>query len=236
VILGIPNVYGSVYRFEGQVSVFATESGPCYRCLFPEPPPPGAVPSCAEGGVLGVLPGMIGTLQANEAIKLCMGIGEPLVGKLMVVDALNGVTRTISIRKDASCPACGTHEIRELIDYDAFCGVSAAQPVEMSGEISPRELAQRIATGKAPRIIDVREPHEWSIARIPGAELIPLAQLERAASSLDPDAELVIHCHSGVRSLWAAQYLRQSGFKHVLNLTGGITRWSDEVDPSVPKY
>jgi len=236
VILGIPNVYGSVYRFEGQVSVFATEAGPCYRCLFPEPPPPGAVPSCAEGGVLGVLPGMIGTIQANEAIKLCIGIGEPLVGRLMVVDALTALTRTISIRKDPRCPACGTREIRELIDYDAFCGMPAVEPPASSGEITPRELADRISSGRAPRMIDVREPHEWSIARIPGAELIPLAQLERAASSFDPGAELLIYCHSGVRSLWAAQLLRRSGFTRVLNLTGGITRWSDEVDPSVPKY
>ncbi len=238
VILGIPNVYGSVYRFEGQASVFAAESGPCYRCLFREPPPPGLVPSCAEGGVLGVLPGMIGTIQANEAIKLLMGIGEPLIGKLLLVDALTGAFRTVTLRKDSECPACGTHEIRELIDYDLFCGVPIAAPgvSAMSGEITPRELADRIARGDAPRIIDVREPHEWAIARIPGAELIPLGTLDAAQSRLDPAAEIVVHCHSGVRSLWAAQQLREAGFRRVLNLTGGITRWSDEVDPTVVKY
>lgn len=238
VILGIPNVYGSVYRFEGQASVFAAESGPCYRCLFREPPPPGLVPSCAEGGVLGVLPGMIGTIQANETIKLLMGIGEPLIGKLLLVDALTGAFRTVTIRKDPECPACGTHEIRELIDYDLFCGVPIAEPevAATTGEITPRELADRIARGDTPRIIDVREPHEWAIARIPGAELIPLATLGAAQSKLDPAAEIVIHCHSGVRSLWAARHLREAGFKKVLNLTGGITRWSDEVDPTVPKY
>jgi adenylyltransferase/sulfurtransferase len=238
VILGIPNVYGSVYRFEGQASVFAAESGPCYRCLFREPPPPGLVPSCAEGGVLGVLPGMIGTIQANESIKLLMGIGEPLIGKLLLVDALTGAFRTVTIRKDPECPACGTHEIRELIDYDLFCGIPIAEPevAASTGEITPRELADRIARGDTPRIIDVREPHEWAIARIPGAELIPLAMLGATQSKLDPAAEIVILCHSGVRSLWAARHLREAGFKKVLNLTGGIARWSDEVDPTVPKY
>jgi len=238
VILGIPNVYGTVYRFEGQASVFAAESGPCYRCLFREPPPPGLVPSCAEGGVLGVLPGMIGTIQPNEAIKLLMGIGEPLIGKLLLVDALTGAFRTVAIRKDPECPAFGTHEIRELIDYDLFCGIPMAEPeaASSSGEITPRELADRIARGETLRIIDVREPHEWAIARIPGAELIPLAMLGAAQSKLDPTAEIVVHCHSGVRSLWAAQHLREAGFRKVLNLTGGITRWSDEVDPTVPKY
>lgn len=238
VILAIPNVYGTVYRFEGQASVFAAESGPCYRCLFREPPPPGLVPSCAEGGVLGVLPGMIGTIQANEAIKLLMGIGEPLIGKLLLVDALTGAFRTVTIRKDPECPACGTREIRELIDYDLFCGipVAAAESRATANEITPRELADRIARGNAPRIIDVREPHEWAIARIPGAELIPLAMLDAARSQLDPSAEIVIHCHSGVRSLWAARQLREAGFTRVLNLSGGISRWSDEVDPTVAKY
>jgi molybdopterin/thiamine biosynthesis adenylyltransferase/rhodanese-related sulfurtransferase len=238
VILGIPNVYGSVYRFEGQASVFAAESGPCYRCLFREPPPPGLVPSCAEGGVLGVLPGMIGTIQANEAIKLLMGIGDPLIGKLLLLDALTGTFRTVTLRKDPECPACGTHEIRELIDYDLFCGVPVAETesAATSGEITPRELADRIARGDAPRIIDVREPHEWAIARIPGADLIPLGTLDAAHLQLDPAAEIVIHCHSGVRSLWAARLLREAGFTKVLNLTGGITRWSDDVDPTVPKY
>jgi sulfur-carrier protein adenylyltransferase/sulfurtransferase len=238
VILGIPNVYGSVYRFEGQASVFAAEGGPCYRCLFREPPPPGLVPSCAEGGVLGVLPGMIGTIQANESIKLLMGIGEPLIGKLLLVDALTGAFRTVAIRRDPECPACGTREIRELIDYDAFCGAPAmANPgTAASGEITPRELAARIARGEKPRIIDVREPHEFAIARIPGAELIPLSMLGTAQAKLDRNSEIVVHCHSGMRSLWAAQHLRDAGFRHVLNLAGGIDRWSDDVDPSVPKY
>lgn len=239
VILGIPNVYGSVYRFEGQASVFSTESGPCYRCLFREPPPHGLVPSCAEGGVLGVLPGMVGTIQANEALKLLMGIGEPLIGRLLLVDALTGAFRTVTIRRDPECPACGTRELRQLIDYDEFCGTSSSIQEEPSvgGEITPRELADRIKRGNGPRIIDVREPHEYAIARIPGAELIPLATLGTTGRhGLDPEDEIVVHCHSGVRSLWAVRHLRAAGFKHVLNLTGGITRWSDDVDPSVPKY
>ena len=237
VILGIPNIYGSVYRFEGQASVFATEQGPCYRCLFREPPPPGVVPSCAEGGVLGVLPGMIGTIQANEAIKVLVGIGEPLIGRLMLVDALSGATRTITIRRDPECPACGTRRIRELIDYDEFCGVKPEPVTEIpDAEITPKELAARIAGGTAPLLIDVREPHEWAIAKIPGARLIPLAQLERSARSLDPSVETVIHCHTGVRSQWAAGLLREMGFSRVRNLTGGIKRWSEEVDPSVPQY
>lgn len=238
VLLGIPNVYGSVYRFEGQASVFATTGGPCYRCLFREPPPPGLVPSCAEGGVLGVLPGMIGTIQANETIKLLIGSGEPLVGKLLLCDALAGSFRTIAIRRDPECPACGTREIRELIDYDAFCGTSMPEKDApgVAGEITPRELADRIRSGHAPRIIDVREPHEHAYAHIPGDELVPLAQLGNLVPTLDPEAELVLYCHSGARSAWAANQLRALGFTNVLNMTGGITRWSDEVDPGVPKY
>jgi adenylyltransferase/sulfurtransferase len=238
VLLRKPNVYGSIFRFEGQASVFAPHlGGPCYRCLYPEPPPPGMVPSCAEGGVLGVLPGMIGTIQANEAIKVLVGIGEPLIGRLMLVDALSGATRTITIRRDPECPACGTRRIRELIDYDQFCGVKPEPVTEIpDAEITPKELAARIAGGTAPLLIDVREPHEWAIAKIPGARLIPLAQLERSARSLDPSVETVIHCHTGVRSQWAAGLLREMGFSRVRNLTGGIKRWSEEVDPSVPQY
>jgi sulfur-carrier protein adenylyltransferase/sulfurtransferase len=237
VLLGIPNVYGSVYRFEGQASVFATRDGPCYRCLFREPPPAGLVPSCAEGGVLGVLPGMIGTIQANEAIKLLMGIGEPLVGKLLLCDALTAGFRTISIPRDPTCPACGTREITELIDYDAFCGAPVAGETSRTQEdITPRELSERIRRGDIPRIIDVREPHEHAYARIPHAELIPLAKLGDVVPTLDPDAELVLHCHSGSRSAWAANQLRALGFKRVRNLAGGISRWSDEVDPTVPRY
>jgi adenylyltransferase/sulfurtransferase len=235
VILGIPNVYGSVYRFEGQASVFATDSGPCYRCLFREPPPPGLVPSCAEGGVLGVLPGMIGTIQANEAIKLLIGIGEPLVGRLLLADALGGGFRTVLIRRDPECPACGTREIRELIDYDAFCGTPVMEK-NSSTEMTPRELADRMKKGTAPRIIDVREPHEFAIAKLPGAELVPLGTLGQHLGEFDPDSEMVVLCHSGMRSAWAVGQLRQLGFNRVMNLTGGIARWSDEVDPSVPKY
>jgi adenylyltransferase/sulfurtransferase len=236
VLLGIPNVYGSVYRFEGQASVFATPDGPCYRCLFREPPPAGLVPSCAEGGVLGVLPGMIGTIQANEAIKLLVGIGEPLIGKLLLCDALGGSFRTVQFPRDSSCPACGTREITELIDYDAFCGTPAPSETSMDEDITPRELAERIQRGDVPRIIDVREPHEHAFAKIPHAELIPLAKLGTVVPTLDPEAELVLHCHSGARSAWAANQLRALGFTRVRNLVGGISRWSDEVDPSVPRY
>jgi sulfur-carrier protein adenylyltransferase/sulfurtransferase len=236
VLLGIPNVYGSVYRFEGQASVFATKEGPCYRCLFREPPPPGLVPDCAEGGVLGVLPGMIGTIQANEVLKLLVGIGEPLVGKLLLCDALTGGFRTINIPRDPTCPACGTREIKELIDYDAFCGIPMKDEATLSGEITPRELAARFASGDVPRVIDVREPHEHAFAKIPHADLVPLAKLGNLVPSLDPEAELILHCHSGQRSAWAANQLRALGFKRVRNLSGGITRWSDEVDPTVPKY
>jgi adenylyltransferase/sulfurtransferase len=234
VLLGIPNVYGSVYRFEGQASVFATVDGPCYRCLFREPPPPGLVPDCAEGGVLGVLPGMIGTIQANEVIKLLIGIGEPLIGRLLLCDALNGGFRTINLKRDPECPACGTREIKELIDYDAFCG-TAVNDTD-STEITPRELAERFKRGDIPKVIDVREPHEHAFAKIPHAELVPLAKLGNVVPTLDPEAELILHCHSGQRSAWAANQLRALGFSRVRNLTGGITRWSDEVDPTVPKY
>jgi sulfur-carrier protein adenylyltransferase/sulfurtransferase len=236
VLLGIPNVYGSVYRFEGQASVFATKDGPCYRCLFREPPPPGLVPDCAEGGVLGVLPGMIGTIQANETIKLLVGIGEPLAGKLLLCDALSGGFRTIAIRRDPACPACGTREITELIDYDAFCGVPVQDDPVNETEITPRQLADRIQRGDIPRIIDVREPHEHAFAKIPYAELVPLGKLGTVVPTLDPEAELILHCHSGSRSAWAANQLRALGFSRVRNLTGGISRWSDEVDPTVPRY
>lgn len=236
VLLGIPNVYGSVYRFEGQASVFATKDGPCYRCLFREPPPPGLVPDCAEGGVLGVLPGMIGTIQANEVIKLLVGIGEPLVGKLLLCDALSGGFRTIKIPRDPTCPACGTREITELIDYDAFCGVPVKDETTIPQDITPRELAARFASGDVPRVIDVREPHEHAFASIPHSELVPLAKLGNLVPTLDSASELILLCHSGQRSAWAANQLRALGFTRVRNLSGGITRWSDEVDPTVPKY
>jgi molybdopterin/thiamine biosynthesis adenylyltransferase/rhodanese-related sulfurtransferase len=233
VLLGKPNVYGSIFRFEGQASVLATPDGPCYRCLFREPPPPGLVPSCAEGGVLGVLPGLVGTIQATEAIKLILGIGEPLIGRLLLVDALTAQFRTVKIRRDPTCPACGTHEIQELIDYDAFCGAPEAVTVK---EITPRELAQRLERGDDLDLIDVREPFEWEIARIEGARLVPLSTFPGAVESLDPEREIVVQCKVGGRSARAADVLIAAGFRNVWNLAGGITRWSDEVDPNVPKY
>ncbi|HEX5436568.1 MAG TPA: molybdopterin-synthase adenylyltransferase MoeB [Gemmatimonadaceae bacterium] len=240
VLLGKPNVYGSIFRFEGQASVFATQAGPCYRCLFREPPPPGLVPSCAEGGVLGVLPGLVGTIQATEALKLILGAGEPLIGRLLLIDTLGMQFRTLTLRRDPTCPACGTHEITELIDYEEFCGVRkaaaearAAQPIP---EVTPRELAERLARGDDIALIDVREPHEWEIARIPGARLVPLSTLAEVAPTLDPKHELVVHCKTGARSAKAVRQLQAAGFQRVWNLAGGITRWSDEVDAGVAKY
>jgi molybdopterin/thiamine biosynthesis adenylyltransferase/rhodanese-related sulfurtransferase len=233
VILGKPNVYGSIFRFEGQASVLATPEGPCYRCLFREPPPPGLVPSCAEGGVLGVLPGLVGTIQATEAIKLILGIGEPLIGRLLLVDALTAQFRTVKIRRDPTCPACGTHEIQELIDYDAFCG--GAEPVTMK-EITPRDLAQKLARGDDFDLIDVREPFEWEIAHIEGARLVPLSTFPGAISELDSSREIVVQCKVGGRSARAADALIAAGFRNVWNLAGGITRWSDDVDPTIVKY
>jgi molybdopterin/thiamine biosynthesis adenylyltransferase/rhodanese-related sulfurtransferase len=241
VLLGKPNVYGSIYRFEGQASVFATKDAPCYRCLFREPPPPGLVPSCAEGGVLGVLPGIIGTIQTTEALKLILGIGETLEGRLLLVDALRMKFRTLNLRKDPTCPACGTHEITELIDYEEFCGVRQAAAADAAAasavpEITPTQLAARISRGDDFDLIDVREPYEWEIARIPGARLIPLASLVEALPSLDSARDIVVHCKGGGRSAKAVQQLQASGFRKVWNLAGGINRWSDDVDPTTPKY
>jgi molybdopterin/thiamine biosynthesis adenylyltransferase/rhodanese-related sulfurtransferase len=233
VLLGKPNVYGSIFRFEGQASVLATPDGPCYRCLFREPPPPGLVPSCAEGGVLGVLPGLVGTIQATEAIKLILGIGEPLIGRLLLVDALTAQFRTVKIRRDPACPACGTHEIQELIDYDAFCG--GAEPITVR-EITPRQVAEKLARGDDFDLIDVREPFEWEIARIEGARLVPLSTFPGAIKELDPSREIVVQCKVGGRSARAADALLAAGFRNVWNLAGGITRWSDEIDPSIAKY
>lgn len=236
VLLGKPNVYGSIFRFEGQASVFATETGPCYRCLYPDPPPPGLVPSCAEGGVLGVLPGIVGTIQATEALKLLLGIGDPLAGRLLLIEALGSRFRTVQLPRDPACPACGTREIRELIDYDAFCGGARPTGTEDLSEVTPSELAQRVARGDALDIIDVREHYEWQIARIPGARLIPLGTLHQALSSLDPRREIVVYCHHGIRSAHAAEQLRAAGFMRVWNLAGGIDRWAHDVDASVPRY
>jgi adenylyltransferase/sulfurtransferase len=237
VLLGIPNVYGSVYRFEGQASVFAHRDGPCYRCLFRDPPPPDLVPSCADAGVLGVIPGLIGTIQAAEAIKLLLGIGETLVGKLLLVDAMTMGFRTIDIRKDPDCPACGTHEIRELIDYDEFCsgGTGPSERSEIS-EILPKQLAERIERGEKLEIIDVREPYEWQLGHIPGARLVPLGKLGAEISRLDKKRETILYCKVGVRSMHAAQQLSEAGVSEVRNLAGGILRWIDDVDPSLPRY
>jgi molybdopterin/thiamine biosynthesis adenylyltransferase/rhodanese-related sulfurtransferase len=238
VILGKPNVYGSIYRFEGQSSVFATEDGPCYRCLYPEPPPPGLVPSCAEGGVLGVLPGLVGTIQATEGIKLLLGIGEPLIGRLLLIDALSMQFRTMKLRKNPDCPACGTHEIRELIDYDQFCGIGGDPLQDPHGipEITPAELAAKQQRRDDFDLIDVREPHEWAIAKIPGARLVPLSVFTESLSSFDSARDIVVTCKMGGRSAKAVRQLQAAGFKKVWNLAGGILRWSDDVDPSVPKY
>jgi sulfur-carrier protein adenylyltransferase/sulfurtransferase len=243
VLLGKPNAYGSIFRFEGQASVFATKNGPCYRCLYPEPPPPGLVPSCAEGGVLGVLPGIIGVIQATEAVKLIAGIGEPLIGRFLIYDALRMHFRELKLRKDPDCPVCGTHPtVKKLIDYEQFCGlrpaVAEAAPVNASHalEISAVELKQRLDRGEKLRIIDVREPNEWQINRIPGAQLIPLGEIPRRYAELDPDEELIMQCKVGGRSAKAADFLRSVGFKRVLNLRGGILDWIDKVDPTQPKY
>jgi sulfur-carrier protein adenylyltransferase/sulfurtransferase len=238
VLLGKPYVYGSIFRFEGQASVLATPDGPCYRCLFREPPPPGLVPSCAEGGVLGVLPGLIGVIQATETLKLLLGIGETLAGRLLLVDALTMKFRTLTLARDPECPACGTRELGELIDYEQFCGLTPEQQpmTEDLGDITPPELAAKIDRGDAFDLIDVREPNEWKLGRIPGARLVPLGTLSQALETLDPAREIVLYCRSGSRSAYAKAQLQASGFPKARNLTGGILRWSDEVDSSIPKY
>ncbi len=241
VLLGKPNAYGSIFRFEGQASVFATKDGPCYRCLYPEPPPPGLVPSCAEGGVLGVLPGIIGVIQATETIKLIIGVGESLVGRFMIYDALKMKFRELKLRKDPDCPVCGTHPtVTTLIDYDQFCGVVPAAPepsaVNHATEITSIELKQRMDRGDALKIVDVREPNEYQINRIPGSELIPLGDVPKRYAELNKNDEIVVHCKMGGRSAKAADFLRSVGFTRVLNLKGGILDWVEKVDPSQPKY
>jgi adenylyltransferase/sulfurtransferase len=244
VLLGKPNAYGSIFRFEGQASVFSTKEGPCYRCLYPEPPPPGLVPSCAEGGVLGVLPGIIGVIQATEAIKLITGIGEPLIGRFLIYDALRMRFRELKLKKDPECPVCGTHPtVTRLIDYEQFCGLrpAALEPAVATGynpatEITSVELKKRMDRGDALEIVDVREPNEYQINRIPGSVLIPLGEIPRRYAELDKDAEIVVQCKIGGRSAKAADFLRSVGFTRVLNLKGGILDWIDKVDPSQPKY
>jgi molybdopterin/thiamine biosynthesis adenylyltransferase/rhodanese-related sulfurtransferase len=238
VLSGKPNVYASIFRFEGQASIFATENGPCYRCLYPEPPPPGLVPSCAEGGVLGILPGLLGVIQATEVIKLILGSGDPLIGRLLLVDALGMTFRQLKLRKNPDCPVCGTHpSLTKLIDYEQFCGIRGeeAEVAADTSDIQVEELKRRLDAGDDIFVLDVREPHEYQICNI-GGQLIPLGDLPKRLSELDSSREIVAHCRSGVRSGKAVDLLRQAGFKKVRNLAGGILAWADRVDPKMPKY
>lgn len=240
VLLGKPNAYGSIFRFDGQASVFAVKGGPCYRCLYPEPPPPGLVPSCAEGGVLGVLPGVIGIIQATEAIKLILGAGQPLVGRLLLYDALQMRFRELKLRRDPECPICGDHPtIHALIDYDQFCGVVPARTQPTAGgvpEVTVEELKAKLDRGEDVHVLDVREPNEYQICRIAGSTLIPLGELSNRTAELDRDRELIVHCKMGGRSAKAVALLQERGFTRVRNLTGGILAWIDRVDPSQSKY
>lgn len=236
VLLGKPLVYGSIFRFEGQVSVFDARRGPCYRCLYSEPPPPGLVPSCAEGGVLGVLPGVIGSLQALEAIKLVLGVGDSLVGRLVLFDALRLRFRELSLRKDPDCPVCGAHPtVTELIDYEAFCGVGTVAGAA-AGELAVTALAERLRGELPPVLLDVRDPHEYEIAHLPGSRLLPLRELPARLGELDPRQEVVVLCHHGSRSRQAVELLRAAGFGQVQNLAGGIDAWAVEVDPEMARY
>jgi adenylyltransferase/sulfurtransferase len=238
VMLGKPNVYGSIFRFEGQATVFhPKDGGPCYRCLYPEPPPPGLVPSCAEGGVLGVLPGVIGTIQATEALKLLAGIGETLIGRLMLYDALSMRFRELKLRRNPDCPVCGDHpSVTELIDYEHFCGIMP-EPVRADAyEITPIEVDQWVRSDDPPFLLDVREPNEWQIGHLPGATRISVNELQGRLNELDTAREMVVYCRSGARSGRAVDMLRAAGFRKVKNMTGGILRWSDDVDSSIPKY
>jgi molybdopterin/thiamine biosynthesis adenylyltransferase/rhodanese-related sulfurtransferase len=241
VLLGKPNVYGSIFRFEGQASVFATEAGPCYRCLYPEPPPPGLVPSCAEGGVLGILPGLVGVIQATEVIKLILGKGDSLIGRLLLVDALNMRFRELKLRKNPDCPVCGTHPtVTALIDYEHFCGIVPEAPQEKNlkngiPQLTVRELKARRDAGEDVFLLDVREPYEVQIAQI-GGKLIPQNDVPQRLAEIPRDREIVVHCRSGARSQRIAEFLKQSGYTQVANLAGGILAWSDEIDPKVQKY
>jgi len=239
VVLKKPNVYGSIFRFEGQATIFAYPGGPCYRCLYPEPPPPGLVPSCAEGGVLGILPGTVGLIQATETVKLILGIGEPLIGRLVLYDALAMRFRELKLRRNPECPVCGDHPtITKLIDYQEFCGIPTQTHEEkpMDGDIEPTEVKAKIDRGDRFVLIDVREPHEYQICNIPQAKLIPLGDLPKRVNELNSADEIIAHCKSGMRSAKAVDFLKQAGFKKVRNMKGGILAWSDKVDPSVPKY
>jgi adenylyltransferase/sulfurtransferase len=237
VLTGKPNVYGSIFRFEGQASVFWAEEGPCYRCLYPEPPPPGLVPSCAEGGVLGILPGAIGTIQATETVKLILGIGEPLIGRLLLYDALGMRFREMKLRKDPGCPVCGENPtVTELIDYQEFCGIPQANTqADEVPEITVRELKEKLDNGEDVFVLDVREPHEYEVANI-GARLIPLGELPQRLVELNQNDNVAVHCKTGGRSARAVKLMQEAGFQNVYNVKGGITAWSEEIDPSVPKY
>ncbi|HKR93945.1 MAG TPA: molybdopterin-synthase adenylyltransferase MoeB [Candidatus Angelobacter sp.] len=241
VLTGKPNAYGSIFRFEGQASVFATKEGPCYRCLYPEPPPPGLVPSCAEGGVLGILPGLVGVMQATEVIKLILGKGDPLIGRLLLVNALDMRFRELKLRKNPECPVCGKNPtVTKLIDYDQFCGIkpepkTPSNVVNGIPQMPVKELKRRRDAGENVLVLDVREPFEQQIAQI-GGKLIPLGELPQRTGELNPEQEIVIHCKSGGRSQKAAEFLAKNGFTKLHNLAGGITAWSNEIDPSVRKY
>jgi len=238
VLLKKPNVYGSIFRFEGQVSVFSAPGGPCYRCLYEDPPPPGLVPSCAEGGVLGVLPGIIGTIQAAEAVKLILGIGEPLIGRLLLLDALTMKTRELKLRRNPECKVCGDHpEIQELIDYEMFCGITPPPEAGAADQdaISVTEVKEKLDRGESLFLLDVREPQEYQIANL-GGHLIPLNDLPRRVHELDSSREIVAYCHTGVRSGKAVQFLKQLGFRKVKNLTGGIDAWAEVIDAEMPRY
>lgn len=232
VLLGIPIVHGSVLRFEGRVSVFGTETGPCYRCLYPDPPPPGVVQDCQDAGVLGVLPGLVGVLQATEVIKTICGLGDTLAGRLLIIDGLGLRFQAFRVERNPRCPMCGTREIKSLVDYDAFCGVPASDsPV---ANLTPAAFATKLAPGA--QVVDVREAWEWAICRLPGAQLVPIGELDRAIASLDREREVVVYCHHGSRSLDAARRLRAAGFTRVSHLEGGIDRWSVDIDASVARY
>jgi molybdopterin/thiamine biosynthesis adenylyltransferase/rhodanese-related sulfurtransferase len=242
VLLGKPNVYGSIFRFDGQATVFFPPQGPCYRCLYPEPPPPDLVPNCAEGGVLGILPGLIGVVQATETVKLILGSGKPLIGRLLLYDALEMKFREMKVRKNPGCPICGTNPtIRELIDYQQFCGVGEAEPRPATGttdlaEITPIELKAALATSHPPLVLDVRNPEEIAICRIAGSTVIPLPELPNRLEELDRSRSMVVHCKSGVRSAKAITLLQGAGFSRLTNLKGGVLAWIKEVDPSLPTY
>lgn len=239
VLTGKPNVYGSIFRFEGQASVFAAKNGPCYRCVYPTPPPPGAIPSCAEGGVLGVLPGLVGTIQATETLKLILNQGDPLIGRLLVVDTLGMRFHEMKLRKNPNCPLCGERPtIHSLVDYEQFCSIEKENTMNIQNgveQITPEQLKQELDAGNNILVLDVREPHEYQVANI-GGQLIPMNDLPKRMSELDPQQDIVVHCKSGGRSQVAAEYLKKSGFTKVRNMAGGILAWSDRVDPKIPKY